>query len=104
MSRSRRTLPVLAGPVLAAALGLAACTAGSLPYPPVPPLQSEARPRPPLSSVVLVWRPGDWQWTGNGYAWQPGAYEPAAGHSSTWVPGHWEGAGGQYAWVPGRWL
>jgi len=90
--------------VLAAALGLAACATGALPFPPVPPPQVETRPPPPVSAQRLVWRPGDWQWTGNGYAWQPGTYEPAFGHGTTWLPGHWEGTAGQYSWVPGHWI
>ena len=98
------TRPVLAASALTIALGLAACAVDTLPFPPVPPPQAEARPIPPISRQALVWRPGDWQWTGSGYAWQPGSYEPADGHSNNWLPGHWEGASGQYAWVPGHWL
>lgn len=96
--------PAAALPALVIALGLAACATGTLPFPPVPPPQAETRPLPPISAQALVWRPGDWQWTGSGYTWQPGTYESAAGHGSNWLPGHWEGAGGQYAWVPGRWM
>lgn len=101
------TRPALATSVsvLMIALGLAACATQSLPFPPVPPPQVETRPIPPVSNQALLWRPGDWQWTGSGYTWQPGAYEPAAGHgSNNWLPGHWEGTNGQYAWVPGHWL
>ncbi len=96
--------PALATSALVIALGLSACGTEPLPFPPVPPPQAETRPIPPVSGQALIWRPGDWQWTGSGYAWQPGAYEPITTHSNTWLPGHWEGTSGQYAWVPGHWL
>ncbi len=92
-------------PALTIALALAACVpvqqavAPSIPVAPV-----EIVPRPPVSSVTLVWRPGDWEWTGSGYAWRAGAYEPLDSHGSIWLPGHWEGANGAYAWVRGHWL
>ena len=88
---------------LTIALALAACTAPQT-VPPVPPLQAEIVPRPPVSDVVLIWRPGDWEWTGGGYVWRPGAYEPAGAHSNKWLPGHWEGTGTSYSWMPGHWL
>ncbi len=92
-------------PPLVLALALAGCVpAQQYAVPPVPPPQVEVMPRPPIADTALIWRPGDWEWTGSGYAWRPGAYEPAGGHSSNWLPGHWEGAGSSYAWVPGHWL
>ncbi len=98
------TRPALTMSALIAALGLAACATDTLPFPPVPPPQAETRPIPPVAAQPLIWRPGDWQWIGSGYAWQPGGYELAGAHSANWLPGHWEGAGGRYAWVPGHWL
>ena len=83
---------------------LAGCAKQSLPFPLPPPRPADFAPTPPISAVPLIWRPGDWQWTGSGYSWQPGAYEPAGGHSTQWLPGHWEGNNGQYVWVPGNWL
>ena len=89
---------------LLGALLLAGCATQSLPFPLPPPPRAELVPTPPVSATPLLWRPGDWQWTGSGYAWQPGSYEPTGGHSAEWLPGHWEGSNGQYAWVPGHWL
>ena len=90
--------------MLFGALLLGGCATQSLPFPLPPPPQAENLPTPPISAAPLIWRPGDWQWTGSGYAWQPGNYEPTGGHSAQWLPGHWEGSNGQYAWVPGHWL
>jgi len=101
MAKSVVSNPVTAFALLAA-LGLAACATSAPPYPPLPPLQAETRPMPPVSDQAVVWRPGDWQWTGSGYAWQPGRYEAAAGHGTNWLPGHWEGLPG--VWVPGHWV
>lgn len=74
------------------------------PAPAVPPLRAETIPLRPATGGPLIWRPGDWQWTGSGYAWTPGAYEPRGTHSDMWLPGHWEGTTGAYRWVPGRWM
>ncbi len=91
-------------PVLTIVLALAACAPALTAVPTVPPPQAEARPAPPVSDVVLDWRPGDWEWTGNSYVWRAGEYEPAAGHGAAWLPGHWELSGPSYAWIPGHWM
>jgi hypothetical protein len=95
---------VVSATMLFGAAMLAGCAMQSLPFPAPPPPQVEIVPKPPISAVPLVWRPGDWRWTGSGYAWQPGDYEPMAGHGRQWLPGHWDGDDGRYAWVPGHWL
>lgn len=79
---------------------LNACAGPGSP-PPVPPLQPESRPLPPISAEVLIWRPGQWTWDGRGYNWIPGQYEQRGTHSGNWLPGHWEPNG---IWQPGRWL
>lgn len=106
----------LTAPALLLALGLSACatTTGTLPYPPVPAPQAETIPTPPVSDQTLVWRPGDWEWNGSGYSWQPGAYVPSNGRAESWVPGHWQAGSstyvngvygaGNYSWVPGHWM
>ena len=104
-------------PAFVLALGLAACattSAGTMPYPPVPAPRAEMRPTPPVSDEALSWRPGDWEWDGNGYAWQPGGYVPSNGHGANWTPGHWQAntthyvngayGAGNYSWVPGHWM
>lgn len=87
-------------------LGLAACAQAGGP-PPVPPLQTEIIPKPPVSATPLIWQPGHWDWTGAGYAWASGEYVPAAGHGNLWMPGYWaEGPGGPgtpMQWRPAHW-
>ena len=68
---------------------------------PPPPLRYESVPPPPPGSYI--WRPGHWEWTGNGYGWAPGryVYRQAAWH--VWVHGHWAPGPGGGIWVPGHW-
>jgi hypothetical protein len=74
------------------------------PYPPPPPMQPEQRPLPPVSEQQLVWRMGGWEWAGTGYVWQPGQWEPLAGHSNQYLPGHWTAVNGTWVWERGHWL
>jgi hypothetical protein len=95
----RRTAPLLT------ILALAGCAVvGGNPYPEVPPLQAETMPLPPVTATPLIWQPGHWDWTGAGYAWQPGAYVPREGHSNRWMPAHWELIGSTWVWEPAHWL
>jgi WXXGXW repeat (2 copies) len=103
-----RITPIL----LAGVLSLAACVPpppvaagpGPNPYPPVPAAKQEPIPPPPVSEQQLVWRFGDWEWVGTGYVWQPGDYEPIAGHTNLYLPGHWSAESGAWAWVRGHWM
>ena len=97
--------------LLGALLGLAACEVGPPPMvvpenpnPPVPPLQSEVRPLPPVSEDQLVWRMGEWEWVGTGYVWAPGEWVKLDGHSNQYLPGHWVFQGGAWQWERGHWL
>ena len=94
MTLSRRNCLTLMGllPVLGAC-------GSSASRPPVPPLQAEAKPLPPISAEVLIWRPGHWTWDGRGYNWVPGQYEPRGTHSGNWQEGHWQQNG---VWQPAR--
>ncbi len=92
---------------LAADLVLGACASrtGAPPYPPVPALIVEVLPKPPVSQTPLIWKPGHWDWTGNGYVWIPGEYVPRAGRSGLWMQGYWSGTPtGGWAWMPAHWL
>jgi hypothetical protein len=96
-----RRLPVLA--VLASAWMLGACVVEPAnPYPPPPPLQSEAVPQPPVGQV---WEPGHWVWNGSTYVWVRGHYILATAGGAHWVHGHWRwsNAQDQWVWVPGHW-
>ncbi len=95
----RILLPALLGATL-----LAGCVAAPPPFPQPPPLPAETIPLPPVSETPLVWRPGDWVFTGGSYHYDPGAYIPAQGHSRQWEFGHWGVQGGVPVWVPGQWL
>lgn len=73
------------------------------PYPPVPALIPEARPNPPVTAEPLMWQPGHWDWTGNGYVWANGQYVPAAGHGNLWMPGWWSRTQAGWTWQPPHW-
>lgn len=92
--------------LLALPLAVASCAYPSSP-PPVPPLQAEVIPKPPVSAIPLMWQPGHWNWNGAGYDWAPGEYVPAAGHGNLWMPGYWAagpgGAGAPLVWQPAHW-
>ena len=95
-------------PMLGAAAALALAVAGCTTPPPVPPLRAETQPLPPVSAQTLVWQPGDWNWTGQDYTWQPGRYVEAsvAGMQHQWVPGHWgqDRPSAPWQWIPGHWM
>jgi hypothetical protein len=100
-----RIAPQPAALVLGVFLFLGACAiTPANPYPPVPPLPAESLPLPPVTVTPLIWQPGHWDWTGAGYAWQPGAYVPRGDHSDQWLPAHWALVGGAWVWQPAHWL
>lgn len=88
----------------AVVLGLVACTPMGNPNPQPPPPRSEEIPKPPVTGESMIWQPGHWEWTGNGYAWQQGEWVKSIGHSAEWLNGHWEDQAGTWTWVPGHWL
>jgi hypothetical protein len=96
--------------LFAASFGAAACTVQAPPqvmanpYPPVPPTPAEVIPKPPPTEEFLVRRPGEWEWVGNGYVWQPGEYVKKDGHSNEYLPGHWNLVNGAWVWEQGHWL
>ena len=71
--------------------------------PPVPAPLSENMPKPPVSPEALLWQPGHWHWTGNGYTWQPGEYVPAAGHGPLFQSGYWAQTPSGWAWQEAHW-
>ena len=85
---------------------LAACSAGvaTPPYPPVPALQADPMPKPPVTQEPLIWQPGFWDWNGKAYAWTAGQYVPAAGHGSSWMPGWWNLTEGGWHWERAHWV
>jgi hypothetical protein len=86
---------------------LAGCTAkpqaDANPYPPVPPPIAETMPNPPVTAEPLMWQPGHWDWTGNGYVWSKGQYVPAEGHGNLWMPGWWSRSEAGWNWLPPHW-
>lgn len=90
-------LPLLAG-------WLAGCVPAPKPHPPIPPIRAEQVPVPPRSSVVLIWQPGHYDWTGSGYAWVPGEWVDRAGHGTLWQDGYWQDTPQTSAWIAGHWL
>ncbi len=98
----RKTPLVLA---LAASLAmLSGCVPATYAPPAVPPPQAESIPLPPVTGVPLIWQPGHWNWTGTGYAWQPGLYVPQGGHSNMFMPGYWAQTTAGWAWVAPHWM
>jgi len=90
---------------LAAAGCVVAAPPGANPYPPVPPLQAEMVPKPPVSEDPLIWQPGHWDWIGRSYVWDPGQWVPKAGHGENWQSGYWTTSpSGPWVWVPAHWL
>jgi hypothetical protein len=86
---------------------LADCAAPSPPavnpYPPVPALLQEEMPKPPVTAEPLIWQPGHWDWTGDGYTWASGQYVPAQGHGNLWAPGWWSRTPTGWVWLPPHW-
>ncbi len=70
-------------------------------YAPVPAPRYEAVPPPP--GAAYVWRPGHWQWVGNGYVWRRGIYVIRRASWHQWVNGHWTLRGNTWFWTPGHW-
>jgi hypothetical protein len=105
-------LHLLMVPLLGLTLGLGACTDQPAPpqslmanpNPPVPPPRAETIPKPPPSEELLVRQPGEWEWVGNGYVWQPGEWVKLSGHSNQFLPGHWSPVNGVWTWERGHWL
>jgi len=79
-------------------------TTGPFTPPPVPPLQTEVIPNPPVTAVPLIWQPGHWNWNGSGYVWQPGVYVPQDGHGNLFMPGYWQQSATGWAWIAAHWL
>jgi hypothetical protein len=92
-------------PVLASLALLAGCVPPPTPaaYPVPPPLPAEVLPLPPVSETPLVWQPGDWAYLNGSYAYNPGAYVSAVGHSRNWEFAHWAPGPGGPMFVPGHW-
>lgn len=92
------------GITLLAGIAIVGCTVQDRPpYPPVPAPMAETLPPPPVTSTQLIWQPGHWEWTGTGYAWQPGQYVAAEGHSNLWVQGYWANTPSGWLWQPAHW-
>jgi len=73
-------------------------------HPPVPPIRAERVPAPPSSSVVMIWRPGHYDWNGVGYAWVAGEWVDRAGHGTLWQDGYWQQTNQTAVWVPAHWI
>lgn len=82
---------------------VAACTP-IVAAPQIPEMPVERVPRPPPSTVNLIWQPGHFDWDGGGYRWIPGEWVPTEGHRRLWQDGIWQRAGDTWVWSPAHWL
>jgi|SRR5580704_17129940 hypothetical protein len=99
---------VLPGPSMPASNAIVAQT----PATPAPVIVTAmpAAPSPPADTVQgaspgtnYVWVPGYYDWRGDHYVWNPGAWVMTPATTSVWVPAHWEPTAGGYTWVAGHW-
>ncbi len=71
--------------------------------PPAPVSEPQENP-PPQPSSNAVWIRGHYDYTGNGYQWQPGRWEIPPPGSRGYVPASWQpAANGGYVYVRGHW-
>jgi len=75
-----------------------ATAAVDIPPPPLPEYE-----QPPCPAPNLIWTPGYWAWSPNGYYWVPGTWVAAPQPGYLWTPGYWAFTGGNYGWHPGFW-
>jgi hypothetical protein len=100
---------VLPAVIMVVALALSGCVSvnrdvAQSPFPPPPPIPAETIPKPPVSEAPLVWQPGHWDFTGNGYVYRNGAWVLREGHGTEWQDGYWADRNGNWTWVPAHWL
>lgn len=72
--------------------------------PAVPPVRAERIPKPPPTTLTLIWRPGHWDWDGRDYRWAEGEWVPRAGHGPLWQDGFWRRSGAGFVWTPAHWI
>ena len=87
----------------ALAVVLSGCAGMGAP-PDVPPPRQEVIPKPYVSAVDQVWRPGHWDWDGKGYRWISGEYQPHTPQTNLWRSGVWERGAGGWVWHPPGWM
>lgn len=59
--------------------------------------------QPPCPAPNLIWTPGYWSWSDDGYYWVPGAWVEAPAEGLLWTPGYWGYDNGNYMWNDGYW-
>jgi hypothetical protein len=67
--------------------------------PPVLPVYEQ----PPCPEPGLMWTPGYWAYSEDGYYWVPGTWVPAPYEGALWTPPYWGWEGGLYIFHPGYW-
>jgi hypothetical protein len=71
-------------------------------YLPKPPDSLEVGPSSPSPAADQLWTPGNWAWTDNQYAWQPGYWVPAR-PDWVWEPSHYLWSSRGYIYNDGYW-
>jgi hypothetical protein len=74
----------------------------AVPYPPRPPPVEIVPPRPDVDGAV--WADGGWEWSGDRYQWEPGAWvvPPEGARRARWVVVRRK-EDGQLFFAPSRW-
>lgn len=73
--------------------------------PPVPPPIAETIPPPPSGSpYTVIWQPGHYDWSGQGYIWRSGEWVRQVGGLHLWQPGYWAVSPEGETWVSAHWV
>ncbi len=71
--------------------------------PPPSPTSQPQEAVPPQPSPGTIWIPGHYEYTGAGYAWQPGQWVTPPSQGASWVPPSWQRQANGYVYVRGHW-
>ena len=59
--------------------------------------------QPQATQPNMIWQPGYWGWSPDGYFWVPGTWVQAPQVGLLWTPGYWGWNAGFYNWNQGYW-
>lgn len=59
--------------------------------------------QPAATQPNMIWQPGYWGLSYNGFFWVPGTWVQAPQVGLLWTPGYWGWGNNRYNWYPGYW-